>query len=102
VRGGSEVGRWGRLRENNRRDQEKDQNPDRFHVDAIVNAGWDRGGKYQTSLLTKVWSSFHLGKRTKAVTIYAAEGVEETIVPSTVDVAPIRSRGKNSHTRTSA
>ncbi len=59
-------------------------------------------GKWQTSLLTRVWSSFHLGKRTKAVTVYAAEDVDETVVPSTVAAAPIRSRGKNSHTRMNA
>ena len=40
--------------------------------------------------------------RANAVTIYAAEGVVETVVPNTVDVALIRSRGKNSHTRMSA
>jgi hypothetical protein len=57
----------------------------------------------KTSLLTRLfWRSRLDEKSGHCIPIYAAEDVDETVVPSTVAAAPMRSRGKNSHTRINA
>ena len=48
------------------------------------------------------WRSRLDEKSGHCIPIYAAEDVDETVVPSTVAAVPIRPRGKNSHTRMNA